>query len=165
MSAMPHPLAAAHDALMKALKFSPMRNEDLTEALHIENDVYPFPWSRGNFLDSIQSDYQVWVARDGSGAIAGYFFLMLAVDDAHLLNITVRRDLHGRGVGHALLDRAVSLTSEAGLESVLLEVRPSNTRAVAIYQRYGFRRIGLRKGYYPSHENRREDAIVMRFSL
>lgn len=147
------------------LRFATMQVEDLSDVLTIENDVYPHPWTRGNFLDSLYSGYQTWTLRDASGALAGYFLLMLAVDEAHLLNISVRRDLHGKGIGRLQLDKVVALAREKGMRSVLLEVRPSNQRALAIYLRYGFVQIGLRKGYYPATDNTREDAIVMRFHL
>jgi len=148
-----------------SLRFSPMQVNDLSEVLAIENDVYPHPWTRGNFLDSMYSGYETWTVREASGALAGYFLLMLAVDEAHLLNISVRRDLHGKGVGRLQLDKVAELAREKGMCSILLEVRPSNQRALAVYLRYGFTKIGQRKGYYPAAENTREDAIVMRFEL
>jgi ribosomal-protein-alanine N-acetyltransferase len=103
--------------------------------------------------------------RDAAGMLAGYFLLMLAVDEAHLLNISVRRDLHGKGLGRTQLDKVAALSKEKGMQSVLLEVRPSNQRALAVYQHYGFVQVGVRKGYYPAVGNMREDAIVMRFHL
>jgi len=142
-----------------------MRVDDIERIMHIEQAAYPFPWTRGNFLDSLYSGYEAWVLRDEEGDLAGYFLVMLAVHEAHLLNITVRRDLHGQGLGRHLLDHVAALAREKGMESVLLEVRPSNPRAAAIYARYGFERIGLRKGYYPAAGNGREDAIVMRLAL
>lgn len=150
---------------LAAMHFAPMRVEDLPDVLVIENDVYPYPWTRGNFLDSMYSGYQNWSVREASGALAGYFLLMMAVDEAHLLNISVRRDLQGYGVGRMQLDKIASLAKEHGMRSVLLEVRPSNQHAFAVYQRYGFVEIGRRKGYYPSTGGSREDAIVMRFHL
>lgn len=147
------------------LYFYRMQASDISDVLAIENDVYPFPWTRGNFLDSINSGYETWTLRDAAGALNGYFLLMPAVDDAHLLNITVHRDLQGRGIGLILLDKAKAITREKKLDAILLEVRPSNTRAEKIYQRYGFLRIGIRKGYYPAPNNQREDAIVMKLSL
>lgn len=133
--------------------------------LAIENAVYPYPWTRGNFEDALRSGYQAWLARDAAGGVLGYFMLMVVLDEGHLLNISVRADLHGRGFGRALLERAVSMARELGLVSVLLEVRPSNMRAVALYGQHGFMSIGRRKAYYPAPANTREDAIVMRLSL
>lgn len=147
------------------LYFYRMQPSDISDVLAIENDVYPFPWTRGNFLDSINSGYETWILRDGSGALNGYFLLMPSLDDAHLLNITVQRDLHGRGIGRLLLDKAKAITLERNLHALLLEVRPSNVRALKIYERYGFSRIGIRKGYYPAPDNQREDGIVMKLVL
>lgn len=147
---------------LSTLRFAPMQVNDLPEVMNIENSVYPHPWTRGNFLDSLYSGYEAWTIRDASGALAGYFVLMLAVDETHLLNISVRRDLHGHGIGRLQLDKIISITKDHGMTSVLLEVRPSNVRALAVYQRYGFVQIGVRKAYYPAEGNTREDAIVMR---
>jgi len=134
------------------LMFSPMRANDVDEVSRVEEDAYPFPWTRGNFLDSLASGYLAWVAREADGRLAGYFLLMPAVDDMHLLNITVRPDLQGRGIGRQLL-------------AVLLEVRPSNQNALSVYRHAGFRQIGVRKNYYPAAGQSREDAIVMRLEL
>lgn len=155
----------AESPALSSLRFAPMQVSDLPEVLAIENDVYPHPWTRGNFLDSMYSGYETWTLRDDSGALVGYFLLMLAVEEAHLLNISVRRDLHGKGVGRLQLGKVAEIAREKGMTSILLEVRPSNHRALAIYQRYGFAQIGQRKGYYPAEGNTREDAIVMRYSL
>jgi ribosomal-protein-alanine N-acetyltransferase len=147
------------------MRFAPMRVDDIEEVLVIENDVYPHPWTRGNFLDSLYTGYQAWTLREEGGTLAGYFLAMLAVDEAHLLNISVRRDLHGHGVGRLQLNKVAALAKEHGMTSILLEVRPSNQRAFAVYERYGFLRIGNRKGYYPAADGKREDAIVMRLPL
>lgn len=153
------------EKFISSLHFVPMHMDDLKEILAIEENVYPYPWTRGNFLDSLYSGYQTWTIRDNENFILGYFLLMLAIDDAHLLNITVRRGLQGKGIGRVQLNKVAEITRQNGLMSVLLEVRPSNQRALNIYRRYGFMQIGLRKGYYPAANNQREDAIVMRFSL
>jgi ribosomal-protein-alanine N-acetyltransferase len=147
------------------MRFAPMGVDDIDEVIVIENDVYPHPWTRGNFLDSLYTGYQAWTLREEGGALAGYFLAMLAVDEAHLLNISVRRDLHGHGVGRMQLDKVAALAKEQGMTSILLEVRPSNHRALTVYERYGFLRIGNRKGYYPAAGGAREDAIVMRLPL
>jgi ribosomal-protein-alanine N-acetyltransferase len=150
---------------VSSLHFLRMKVGDLPDVLAVENDIYPYPWTRGNFLDSLYSAYETWILRDGTGSLAAYFLMMYAVDEAHLLNITVRRGLHGRGIGRMQLDKVKALAREHGMSSVLLEVRPSNVRAMEIYQRYGFIQIGNRKGYYPAPNNAREDAIVMRLEL
>lgn len=143
----------------------PMRITDLDAVRAIEESAYAFPWTHGNFVDSLASGYRCRTLHDASGCVLGYFLLMIAVDEAHLLNITVMPALHGKGLGRMLLDHAVELVREEGALSMLLEVRPSNVRAIQIYERYGFHRIGLRRNYYPAKAQDREDAIVMRLTL
>lgn len=147
------------------LNYEPMRQSDLAEVLALEEVVYPHPWSMGNFVDSLSNSYQAWVLRDHNGDLLGYFLLMVIVDEAHLLNVAVSAEKQGQGLGRFLLNQAVACARGLGMESVLLEVRPSNTRALEIYERYGFKQIGRRKGYYPAANQQREDAIVMRFEV
>ncbi len=147
------------------LIYEPMADGDLDEVVDLEQCVYPHPWSRANFADSLASGYEAWVLRDERGELLGYFLLMLIVDEAHLLNVAVSAEMHGRGLGRFLLNQAVACARGLAMESVLLEVRPSNTRALEIYRRYGFSEIGRRKGYYPADNQQREDAIVMRLGI
>lgn len=79
-----------------ALAFAAMKVDDVDEVVSIENSVYPHPWTRGNFLDSLYSGYQTLTMRDRSGCLLGYFLVMEAVDEAHLLNISVAADAQGR---------------------------------------------------------------------
>lgn len=146
------------------LNYGPMAQSDLEDVLELEHNVYAHPWSRGNFTDSLSSGYQAWILRDQSLALLGYFVVMLVVDEAHLLNVAVSAERQGQGLGYLLLNQAVACARGLGMESVLLEVRPSNVRALDIYKRYGFETIGRRKDYYPAPDSTREDAIVMRFA-
>ena len=111
------------------LDFAPMNVRDIEEVVRIENDAYPFPWTRGNFLDSLANRYDAWELREVDGRLAGYFLLMSAVDDVHPLNITVRPDLQGQGIGRYLLDKVCALAEAVGIHQILLEVRPSNQHA------------------------------------
>jgi ribosomal-protein-alanine N-acetyltransferase len=147
------------------LALAPMVVADVDEVHALEQSVFPHPWSRANFLDSLASGYDAWVLREQGGALAGYFLLMYAVDEAHLLDVALAAPRQRAGLGRYLLDRATARARQQGMESVLLEVRPSNLRALAVYRAYGFTEIGRRKGYYPAHEGQREDAIVMRKGL
>jgi ribosomal-protein-alanine N-acetyltransferase len=147
------------------LNYEPMQQADLADVVSLEESVYPHPWSMANFVDSLNSNYEAWVLRDQDGELLGYFLLMAIVDEAHLLNVAVSAEKQGQGLGRFLLNQAVACARGLGMESMLLEVRPSNTRALEIYERYGFKHIGRRKGYYPAANQQREDAIVMRFGL
>ncbi len=147
------------------LDYQPMTQGDVDAMLELEQSVYPMPWSRGNFLDALNCAYPAWVLRDAGGELLGYFLLMTMVDEVHLLNLAVRADRQGQGLGRFMLDKALACARGVGMESMLLEVRPSNARALALYARNGFLQVGLRKAYYPAPEQQREDAIVMRRAL
>ncbi len=147
------------------LQYMPMEKADIDDVVALENSVYPHPWTAGNFKDSLDSGYQAWLLRDDSHALVGYFLLMPAVHEAHLLNVAVAANRQGEGIGHYLIDKVAAVARGLMMESLLLEVRPTNTRALQVYEKYGFVQIGRRKAYYPAHNNEREDAIVMRFNL
>lgn len=147
------------------LTYAPMVVGDVDEVYAVETSVYPHPWSRGNFVDSLSSGYNSWTVREADGTLAGYFLLMGAVHEAHLLNVAVASSMQRQGLGLYLLDKVVACARGLSMESILLEVRPSNLRALKVYEKYGFTEIGRRKAYYPAHNGQREDAIVMRFSL
>jgi ribosomal-protein-alanine N-acetyltransferase len=149
--------------LSPRVEMLPMNLHDLDEVLSIEYRVYPFPWSRGNFADSMSSGYSCWVCRVG-GELVGYLVLMLAVDDAHLLNIGVAEKRQGMGFGARLLRQAMIAGRQGGATTLVLEVRPSNQRALELYRHFGFQQIGVRRGYYPA-EKGREDALVLTGAL
>jgi ribosomal-protein-alanine N-acetyltransferase len=147
------------------LVYAPMVMADVDDVFELEQQVYPHPWTRGNFTDSLGSGYNAWVLRERGGALLGYFLLMPVVDEAHLLNVAVAAERQGEGLGRYLLDKIAACARGLSMESILLEVRPSNVRALSVYEKYGYAEIGRRRGYYPAHDGKREDAIVMRFVL
>jgi ribosomal-protein-alanine N-acetyltransferase len=138
---------------------------DLDAVIEIERAAYPFPWTRGNFIDSMAAGYECRVLRDRHRTLLGYWVAMPGVDEMHLLNITVAPEHQGQGHARFMLDGVIRHARERGDEQLWLEVRPSNQRARDLYLRYGFKQVGLRKGYYPAALGRREDALVMSFNL
>lgn len=152
-------------AVFKSMEagFEPMTEARLDDVVAIERRAYAHPWTRGNFADSLRSGYQAQLLG-GGGVVIGYFVAMRGVDEVHLLNITVDPPFQGQGWGRVLLD-AVALWARAqGAQWLWLEVRRSNVRAQQVYLRYGYRRVGERKHYYPA-DGGREDAIVMSYKL
>lgn len=137
----------------------------LPAVLAIEQAVYPFPWTHGNFVDSLAAGHAAHVLRAGDGPIAGYSVALTGVQEMHLLNLTVSPSWQRCGHARALLDALVAQCRREGSEALWLEVRPSNLRARAVYRRYGFEEIGLRRGYYPAAGGKREDACVMRLLI
>ena len=152
-------------AVLKTIEagFEPMTESRLDAVVAIERRAYTHPWTRGNFADSLRSGYhaQMLVAGD---TVLGYYVAMLGVDEVHLLNITVDPPWQGQGWGRIMLDALALWARAQGAQWLWLEVRTSNTRAQQVYGRYGYRRVGERRNYYPA-EHGREDAIVMSYRL
>jgi tRNA threonylcarbamoyladenosine biosynthesis protein TsaB len=142
----------------------PMLHDDLDAVAELEHEVQSFPWTRGNFADALDADYGAWVLRE-NGRITGFCILMHAPDVSHLLVIAVDKRLHRGGRGGRLVKWCEARARERGIPGLLLEVRPSNTSAIAFYERHGFVQVGLRRNYYPAAEGKREDALVMRKDL
>ena len=143
----------------------PMTVAALAEVLPVEQAAYEFPWTRGNFIDSLHAGYPAQTLRAPGDELLGYFVAMSGVDEMHLLNITVAPAHQGRGHALFMLDAVQALARERHAAQLWLEVRVSNARARQVYERYGFRNVGLRKGYYPAAQGLREDAIVMSLGL
>jgi ribosomal-protein-alanine N-acetyltransferase len=143
----------------------PMTLAALDDVVAIEQAAYPFPWSRGNFIDSLAAGYEAELRRDARSDLLGYWVAMPGVGELHLLNLTVVPAQQGRGVGRALLERVIQRARELQLGSLWLEVRPSNERACGLYLRRGFVLAGRRRAYYPGPGHTREDALVMQLAL
>ncbi len=148
----------------EAERYAPMTERDLDDVVVAEKEIYPFPWTRGNFADSLSAGYSCWVLRNTAGRLQAYAVVMIALDEAHLLNLSVAQGHQRSGLGWRTLEWIADVARDHGARTLLLEVRPTNPAALRLYDRYGFQRIGVRRGYYPAHHGR-EDAIVMRISL
>ena len=129
----------------------------------IELRGYPFPWTRGIFIDCLRAGYP-GLAMERDGLLVGYGVLSIAADEAHVLNICIDPLAQSRGLGRQLLRALVQLAADRGAQRVFLEVRPSNTPALALYHSEGFNEIGRRPRYYPAAQGR-EDAVVMAIEL
>ena len=149
--------------LKDAPRLARMREADLAEVLAIEKAIYSHPWTRGNFADSLRAGYECHTYGNRDGMV-GYFVLLVAVGEGHLLNLSIAPGRHRRGYGSALLGEALELARGRGAKHLFLEVRPSNDGARALYRRFGFRQVAVRPGYYPAHAGR-EDALVFTLAL
>jgi ribosomal-protein-alanine N-acetyltransferase len=137
--------------------------EDLDDVVRIEQESYPFPWTRGIFADCLRVGYSCW-ALDYDEQFAGYSILTFGPEETHLLNICIAPAFRGLGLGLQLLNWSIEKACVAKSKIIFLEVRPSNTRAIEIYHRRGFQMIGQRPKYYPTHDGR-EDAYLMAMQL
>lgn len=130
----------------------------------IENVSHSTPWTRGNFIDSLDGGHAALVMQE-AGAVRGYAVLMPLPGEAELLNITVASEFRGNGLGRRLLDQVCAEAQARGAERLFLEVRASNAPAHTLYVRNGFIEVGLRRAYYALPEGGREDAVLMAKTL
>jgi ribosomal-protein-alanine N-acetyltransferase len=143
----------------------PMTVASLDGVMALEEAVYPFPWTRGNFLDSLASGYTAWTLNRLEGDLVGYCVAMFGAGEMHLS--TSRWHRHGGQRGHArrLFEELVAVCRQRPADRLWLEVRESNRTAQEVYRRLGFVAAGMRRGYYPAPAGTREDAIVMTLDL
>ena len=153
MSAVPSPV----------FSFRPMSKEDVDAVMALENTLYAFPWTPGNFRDSLNAGYSCWVYEFGSHLV-GYAVMMLGAGEAHVLNIAIGVEWQRQGLGRRLMQYLIQVAREYRAEMMFLEVRPSNLAAQRLYEDIGFNEIATRKHYYLSHGGR-EDAILMGMAL
>jgi [ribosomal protein S18]-alanine N-acetyltransferase len=136
-----------------------MTADDLDRVTAIEQAVHAHPWTRVNFADSLAAGYCCRVV-EREGEIVAYSVLMEGPEEAHLLNLSVAANWQRSGIGSGLARHCFELARAGGAQRILLEVRPSNFSARALYARLGFVEIARRRGYYPAHPGR-EDALVL----
>ena len=152
-------------AALPAARQRAMATADLDEVLALEVAAYSFPWSRGNFIDSLAAGYVAWVRHDDQHRLLAYCVAQPGYQETHLLNLTVAPPLQRRGHGRALLTALADWARQRGDAALWLEVRQSNAAGRTLYAAAGFAEVGLRRGYYPDQHQRREDAVVMRLPL
>ena len=146
-----------------AVSFRPMTEADLDAVLKIEYAAYSHPWTRGIFLDGL-GKYQIWLMFEGQQQV-GHGVVQIILDEAHLLNITVKPENQGRGLGLTLLEHLMSrLPTRPRRGSVFWKCATATVAAFRLYERYGFNEIGRRRDYYPAVGGR-EDAVVMACTL
>lgn len=149
--------------LKNQYQFRLMRTDDIDTIMTIEPQIYPYPWTRGNFKDSLDSGYSAWVLMHND-VLIGYALMMLVLDEAHLLNLSIAKAYQQQGLGRYLLAHMVEIAKSSRMANMFLEVRPSNRSAIALYENMGFNEMAIRRGYYPA-ANGREDAVLMGLAL
>ena len=149
---------------MPSLTLDRMRPEDLDEVLTIERASFSMPWSRGAFLYEMQQNRvaRCWVMRQDDGRVIAYLCLWEVADEMHVTNVAVRPDARRQGIARSLLGTVLEDARNRRFKMVVLEVRPSNHHALSLYESFGFRVVGRRRGYY---YDTGEDALVMEIPL
>ncbi len=150
------------------LSLRPMQLDDLDTIMQIESTIYSHPWTRGNFSDSLNSGYSAWVLEEqvleDKDKMIGYALMMMVMDEAHLLNLSIAKTHQKQGLGRYLLEHMLKIAKTHKAANMFLEVRTSNISAIALYENMGFCEMAVRRGYYPAKVGR-EDAVLMGLAL
>jgi len=144
-------------------RLRPMSILDLDDVMAIEKRAYAFPWTRGIFSDCLRVGYSAW-CYEKDAELLGYGVMSVAVGEAHMLNLTVRPESQRQGIGERLLKHFMQTARRHDADVLMLEVRPTNEPAIALYRKLGFNEIGVRQGYYPAQQGR-EDALILACGL
>lgn len=138
-----------------------MSEPDLPAVLDIEQASFPTPWKRDHFLHEIAAPHSYPFVVECDGKVAGYVCLTSLFEEAQILDIAVAADMRGNGIARMLMEFAVNVSIDKGAEFLALEVRSTNAAAIALYERLGFARCGLRARYYEGVD----DAVLMEKKL
>ena len=163
----------SHLSLRADIRLRPMHLDDLDAIMQIEPTIYTHPWTRGNFSDSLNSGYSAWVLEvqvlEDKSELIGYALMMMVMDEAHLLNLSIAKIRQKQGLGRYLLEHMLKISKTHQAANMFLEVRPSNISAIALYESMGFSEMAVRRGYYPADstisKTGREDAVLMGLAL
>ena len=140
------------------LEFRPMSPADVEEVMRLETSVYQFPWTERIFRDCIRVGYDCWLALKDN-IIVAHAVVSTAAGESHVLNLAVTEEYQGKGIGKQFIRFLLGIAASKQAEIMMLEVRPSNVRAISCYNSAGFNEIGCRKDYYPA-PNGKEDALL-----
>ena len=145
------------------MQISLMSARHLPQIMAVELLAYPWPWTEGMFLDSLRNGHLCYVGTENDQVMA-YCVAYVAVRECHILNICVDPSQQGKGHGISLLNYSLQAAKDMDADAAFLEVRPSNHAAVALYEKRGFKQVGVRKDYYPAGDIK-EDALVYRLDI
>lgn len=145
-------------APLKTLRFEPLTEAHIPRVAEIEQVSNGAPWSEKSFRNELTSPQSVFRVAIESGKVVGYAGLWLIIDEAHITTVAVDPEMRRKGIGHQAVIEILKLAQQAGMLCATLEVRAGNEAAITLYERLGFERVAVRKGYYPDNK---EDAIVM----
>lgn len=151
--------------LLPTPPLQPMTATHLDEVAALERRAYAFPWTRGNFVDALAAGHWAQAQRAPDGTLTAYIVALPGVQEMHLLNLTVAPTHRRQRLATALMQALVHEAQQRHARTLWLEVRSSNTEAMALYMRLGFTQRGVRRGYYPAAHSTREDALVLAWDV
>ncbi len=147
-------------ALELKVNIEKMSKEDIDKVLIIERLSFPDPWPKSLFLDELKNPYShTYLLKIHDGQVIGYIIFWMIMDEGHILSMAIHPEHRNKGFGSLLLKFSLDYLIKNSGKVMTLEVRKSNVQAIALYKKFGFRIVGIRKNYYT---NNREDALMMK---
>lgn len=143
---------------MGELVFRAMTRDDADSIAELEAKCFAMPWSREDFWRETKNELATYIVGELDGKIIAYAGAWVSFDQAEVMHVAVEPELRGQGVGTILFGELIKAVKSRGAKSITLEVRPSNTAAVKLYENFGLKGVGRRKGYYLDNG---EDALIM----
>lgn len=140
------------------LHFRRMKPADAEGVERVEKASFAVPWSRQSFWEEAANDQAYYLLALDGEEIIGYAGTWFVFDEAHITNVAIAPAYRGQGVGSQMMEEIIRVVKEQGITSMTLEVRPSNTAALALYAKFGFKSVGRRPHYY---QDNGEDAEIM----
>lgn len=140
------------------MNISLMQEKDLDEVVAIEQEIFSQPWTKQGFLDALKNKDTLYLVAKKNNVVSGYLGLWQSFEEADITNVAVKPECRRQGVAGRLLDETKRLAALRGITALTLEVRVSNEPAIRLYEKHGFRSLGVRPGFY---EKPKEDAMIM----
>ena len=143
---------------MSGIQVRRMEAADAEAVSCMEQQIFSMPWSRQGFLDALTGENAIFLVAEAEGRIAGYCGMYCAAEEGEITNVAVEAAYRRSGIGTKLMESLLTEAKDAGIKTVILEVRSSNGDAIRLYEKFGFELQGVRKGFY---EKPKEDGCVM----
>lgn len=143
---------------MDGLILRAMTTDDADAIAALEAKCFAMPWSREDFWREVKNELATYIVAELDGKIAAYAGAWVSFNQAEVMNVAVEPELRGKGIGTILFGELIKAVKLRGATSITLEVRPSNTAAIKLYENFGLKSVGRRKGYYLDNG---EDALIM----
>ena len=140
------------------MTINPMKEDHVAQVAALERQCFADPWSEGSIASELDNPLSLWLVAEQDGAVCGYVGSQTVLDETDMMNIAVHPDCRRQGIATALIEELVARLKERGSHILRLEVRESNTPAIALYNSMGFTQLGIRKNYY---RNPKENALIL----
>ena len=140
------------------MTIEPMTVDDIAQVAEIERQIFSIPWSEKAFRDSMESDNTIYIVAKENDNVAGYAGMYLSFEEGNITNVAVNPLSRRKGIGEKIVRDILNRAYEKGVRDVFLEVRETNSVAIALYEKIGFKEEGIRKNFY---DKPRENALIM----